>query len=134
MGIENTHKLIVNCLPLNEGERRAFAKAARDVPQEFVGDEAHRGDMVWSAAVPEELRSRATAVIGNFPVSQASQYTRLEWLQTFSAGCVHLPGCAASRHHGHQCERRVWPKRVGTHVRHHVGIDEEPQPVCLQSA
>lgn len=86
MGIENTHKLIVNCLPLNEGERRAFAKAARDVPQEFVGDEAHRGDMVWSAAVPEELRSRATAVIGNFPVSQASQYTRLEWLQTFSAG------------------------------------------------
>ena len=51
MGIENTHKLIVNCLPLNEGERRAFAKAARDVPQEFVGDEAHRGDMVWSAAV-----------------------------------------------------------------------------------
>lgn len=86
MGIENTHKLIVNCLPLNEGERRAFAKAARDVPQEFVGDEAHRGDMVWSAAVPEELRSRATAVIGNFPVSQVSQYTRLEWLQTFSAG------------------------------------------------
>ena len=86
MGIENTHKLIVNCLPLNEGERRAFAKAARDVPQEFVGDETHRGDMVWSAAVPEELRSRATAVIGNFPVSQASQYTRLEWLQTFSAG------------------------------------------------
>lgn len=86
MGIENTHKLIVNCLPLNEGERRAFAKAARDVPQKFVGDEAHRGDMVWSAAVPEELRSRATAVIGNFPVSQASQYTRLEWLQTFSAG------------------------------------------------
>ena len=51
-----------------------------------MGDEAHRGDMVWSAAVPEELRSRATAVIGNFPVSQASQYTRLEWLQTFSAG------------------------------------------------
>lgn len=86
MGIENTHKLIVNCLPLNEGERRAFAKAARDVPQEFVGVEAHRGDMVWSAAVPEELRSQATAVIGNFPVSQAAQYTRLEWLQTFSAG------------------------------------------------
>lgn len=81
MGIENTHKLIVNCLPLNEGERRAFAKAARDVPQEFVGVEAHRGDMVWSAAVPEELRSQATAVIGNFPVSQAAQYTRLEWLQ-----------------------------------------------------
>lgn len=80
MGIENTHKLIVNCLPLNEGERRAFAKAARDVPQEFVGDEAHRGDMVCPAAVPEELRSRATAVIGNFPVSQAAQYTRLEWL------------------------------------------------------
>ena len=56
------------------------------MPQEFVGVEAHRGDMVWSAAVPEELRSQATAVIGNFPVSQAAQYTRLEWLQTFSAG------------------------------------------------
>ena len=46
MGIENTHKLIVNCLPLNEGERRAFAKAARDVPQEFVGDEAHRLSLI----------------------------------------------------------------------------------------
>lgn len=29
MGIENAHKLIVNCLPLNESERQAFAKAAR---------------------------------------------------------------------------------------------------------
>ena len=53
MGIENAHKLIVNCLPLNESERQAFAKAARDVPQKFVGDESRRGDMVWSASVPE---------------------------------------------------------------------------------
>lgn len=73
MGIENTHKLIVNCLPLNEGERRAFAKAARDVPQEFVGDEAHRGDMVWSAVVPEELapsyRShRQLSGLAGFPI------------------------------------------------------------------
>ena len=74
MGIENTHKLIVNCLPLNEGERRAFAKAARDVPQEFVGDEAHRGGMVWSAAVPEELRSRATAVIGTMVTNASGAY------------------------------------------------------------
>lgn len=86
MGIENAHKLIVNCLPLNESERQAFAKAARDVPQKFVGDESRRGDMVWSASVPEELRAEATAVIGNFPAGDAGQYKRLEWLQTFSAG------------------------------------------------
>ncbi|WP_165775824.1 D-2-hydroxyacid dehydrogenase [Bifidobacterium scaligerum] len=86
MGIENSHKLIVNCLPLNEVERQAFVKAARDVPQRFVGDESHRADMVWHASVPEELRGAATAIIGNFPVSEAPQYTRLEWLQTFSAG------------------------------------------------
>ena len=60
MGIENAHKLIVNCLPLNESERQAFAKAARDVPQKFVGDESRRGDMVWSASVPEELRAEAS--------------------------------------------------------------------------
>ena len=86
MGIENAHKLIVNCLPLNESERQAFAKAARDVPQKFVGDVSRRGDMVWSANVPEDLRAEATAVIGNFPVADAAQSQRLEWLQTFSAG------------------------------------------------
>ena len=86
MGIENTHKLIVNCLPLDAAERQAFVKAARDVPQEFVGSEDHRGDMVWPVNIPDELKSRATAVIGNFPVSEAERYTRLEWLQTFSAG------------------------------------------------
>lgn len=79
MGIENAHKLIVNCLPLNESERQAFAKAARDVPQKFVGDESRRGDMVWPASVPEELRAEATAVIGNFPAGDAGQYKRLEW-------------------------------------------------------
>lgn len=86
MGIENTHKLIVNCLPLNEAERQAFTKAARGVPQEFVGDESQRGDMVWHAVVPEELKAQATAVIGNFPAAEAAKYTRIEWLQTFSAG------------------------------------------------
>ena len=86
MGIENTDKLIVNCLPLNESERQAFAKAARDVPQQFVGRETHRGDMVWPVEVPDELKYRATAVIGNIPVSEVGRYARLEWLQTFSAG------------------------------------------------
>ncbi|KFI93053.1 phosphoglycerate dehydrogenase [Bifidobacterium saguini DSM 23967] len=86
MGIENTHKLIVNCLPLNESEKQAFAKAARNIPQEFVGDVAHRTDMVWPVSIPDELSAQATAVIGNFPVDEAPRFPRLEWLQTFSAG------------------------------------------------
>ena len=86
MGIENDHKLIVNALPLREEERQSFIRAAHGVPQEFVGDLAHRDDMTWKADIPEAMRSRATAIIGNFPVADAAQYTRLEWLQTVSAG------------------------------------------------
>lgn len=33
MGIENNHKLIVNCLPLTESEKAQFTRAARGVPQ-----------------------------------------------------------------------------------------------------
>ncbi|KAB7788685.1 D-2-hydroxyacid dehydrogenase [Bifidobacterium cebidarum] len=86
MGIENANKLIVNCLPLDESEKQAFVKAAYGVPQEFVGDYAHRTDMVWPVSIPKELRAKATAVIGNFPPNEAAQFSRLEWLQTFSAG------------------------------------------------
>lgn len=32
MGIENNHKLIVNCLPLTESEKAQFTRAARGVP------------------------------------------------------------------------------------------------------
>ncbi|MBT1174940.1 D-2-hydroxyacid dehydrogenase [Bifidobacterium sp. LC6] len=86
MGIENTHKLIVNCLPLTAMEQQAFIKAAYGVPQEFVGSAAHRTDMVWPVNIPDELSAKATAVIGNFPPSEAARFPRLEWLQTFSAG------------------------------------------------
>ena len=39
MGIWNDRKLIVNCLPLTESERAQFTRAAKDMPQEFVGVE-----------------------------------------------------------------------------------------------
>lgn len=86
MGIENNHKLIVNCLPLTETEKAQFTRAAKDVPQEFVGDPAQRGNMGWSARVPEELRASVTAIIGNVPPEECSACPRLEWLQTWSAG------------------------------------------------
>ena len=52
MGIWNDRKLIVNCLPLTESERAQFIRAAKDIPQEFVGDSTQRGSMSWTAAVP----------------------------------------------------------------------------------
>ena len=80
--------LIVNCLPLTDKERQAFLEATEstDVRQEFVGRPIQRGMMGWKAEVPQELRAEATAVIGNIPPSQCPQYSRLQWLQTWSAG------------------------------------------------
>lgn len=86
MGIWNDRKLIVNCLPLTESERAQFIRAAKDMPQEFVGDSTQRGSMSWTAAVPEELKAKATAVIGNIAPEECAQCPRLEWLQTWSAG------------------------------------------------
>lgn len=86
MGIWNHRKLIVNCLPLTESERAQFIRAAKDIPQEFVGDSAQRGSMSWTAAVPEELKAKATAVIGNIAPEECAQCPKLEWLQTWSAG------------------------------------------------
>lgn len=86
MGIWNDRKLIVNCLPLTESERAQFIRAAKDMPQEFVGDSTQRGSMSWTAAVPEELKAKATAVIGNITPETCAQCPRLEWLQTWSAG------------------------------------------------
>ena len=54
---ENDRKLIVNCLPLTESERAQFTRAAKGMPQEFVGDPAQRGCMNWTAAIPEELKA-----------------------------------------------------------------------------
>ena len=86
MGIWNDRKLIVNCLPLTESERAQFIRAAKDMPQEFVGDSAQRGSMSWTATVPEELKAKATAVIGNIAPEECAQCPKLEWLQTWSAG------------------------------------------------
>ena len=86
MGIWNHRKLIVNCLPLTESERAQFIRAAKDIPQEFVGDSTQRGSMSWTAAVPEELKAKATAVIGNIAPEECVQCPKLEWLQTWSAG------------------------------------------------
>ena len=86
MGIENDRKLIVNCLPLTESERAQFTRAAKDMPQEFVGDPAQRGSMNWTAEIPDELKAYATAVIGNITPETCAQCPRLEWLQTWSAG------------------------------------------------
>ncbi|MFC5222688.1 D-2-hydroxyacid dehydrogenase [Bifidobacterium leontopitheci] len=79
-------KLIINCLPLTDDERRAFAEAAGDTPQEFVGEPRQRGMMGWKAVVPDDLKSQATAVIGNIPPADCAQYPNLDWLQTWSAG------------------------------------------------
>lgn len=90
-------KLIVNCLPLTDAERREFVEAvdaaaessdAVDVCQEFVGDPGQRGAMRWRASVPEHLRAQATAVIGNVAPAECAPaiMPRLEWLQTWSAG------------------------------------------------
>ena len=86
MGIENDRKLVVNCLPLTEAERAQFTRAAKGMPQEFVGDPAQRGSMNWTAEIPDELKAYATAVIGNITPETCAQCPRLEWLQTWSAG------------------------------------------------
>ncbi|OXM99580.1 D-2-hydroxyacid dehydrogenase [Bifidobacterium vansinderenii] len=78
--------VIVNCLPLSDDERRAFVEAANGVEQVFVGDPAERDAMSWSIRVPDELRERATVIIGNVPAAQMAQYPNLKWLQTWSAG------------------------------------------------
>lgn len=57
-GIENNRKLIVNCLPLTSSEQAQFMRAAKSVPQEFVGDPAQRGNMAWTAIIPEELKAQ----------------------------------------------------------------------------
>ena len=86
MGIWNDRKLIVNCLPLTESERAQFTRAAKDMPQEFVGDPAQRGSMNWTAEIPDELKAYATAVIGNIAPEECAHCPKLEWLQTWSAG------------------------------------------------
>ncbi|NEG88463.1 D-2-hydroxyacid dehydrogenase [Bifidobacterium aerophilum] len=82
------NRMIINCLPLTDEERRAFRDATdgTDVRQEFTGVAAQRGMMGWKAVVPESLRESATAVIGNISPADCAHYPNLEWLQTWSAG------------------------------------------------
>ena len=128
MGIWNDRKLIVNCLPLTESERAQFIRAAKDMPQEFVGDSTQRGSMSWTAAVPEELKAKATAVIGNIAPEECAQCPKLEWLQTWSRRRRQIPAAwrAPPRLHAHQRHRRLRTKRVRTHVRHDVVHHEKP--------
>ena len=116
MGIWNDRKLIVNCLPLTESERAQFIRAAKDMPQEFVGDSAQRGSMSWTAAVPEELKAKATAV------PQTRMVANLECRRR-QIPATRYP---AARIHAHQCHRSLRTKRLRTHVRHDVGHHEEP--------
>ena len=61
-------------------------RAAKSVPQEFVGDPAQRGNMAWTAIIPEELKAQVTAIVGNVDPGTCRQCPKLEWLQTWSAG------------------------------------------------
>ncbi|WEV71833.1 D-2-hydroxyacid dehydrogenase [Bifidobacterium sp. ESL0790] len=85
-GQNNEGKLIVNGIPVDEADKQRFIEAAGGVPVEFCGTPENFGDMKVKAQIPEELRGKATAVIGNFDPSLAPQFTSLEWLQTWSAG------------------------------------------------
>ncbi|WEV70085.1 D-2-hydroxyacid dehydrogenase [Bifidobacterium sp. ESL0775] len=86
MNAQSNDKLIVNCIPVGDQDKQRFIDAAGDVPIEFCGDPNLFGDMKVKADVPEALRGKATAVLGNFDPSLAGQFTNLEWLQTWSAG------------------------------------------------
>ena len=61
-------------------------RAAKGVPQEFVVDPAQRGNMAWTAIIPEELKAQVAAIIGNVDPGTCRQCPKLEWLQTWSAG------------------------------------------------
>lgn len=61
-------------------------RAAKGVPQEFVGDPAQRGNMAWTAIIPEELKAQVAAIIGNVDPGICRQCPKLEWLQIWSAG------------------------------------------------
>ncbi|MDF7663694.1 D-2-hydroxyacid dehydrogenase [Bifidobacterium sp. ESL0763] len=82
----NDERLIVNCIPVDEADRRRFVEAADGVDIRFCGSLEHYGDMKVKAQIPEDLRARATAVLGNFDPVLAPQFAKLEWLQTWSAG------------------------------------------------
>lgn len=83
---EADNELIVNCLPLNADERKAFIDAAGGLRQEFVTTESERLGMGWGNNIPASLLRAATVIVGNPPVDQVRAAPSLRWLQTSSAG------------------------------------------------
>ncbi len=79
-------QLIINCLPLDKGERQQFLQAAPGLRQEFVVDTNMRQSMQWPMGVPQSFRSEATIILGNPPADQVAACRNLVWLQTSSAG------------------------------------------------
>lgn len=79
-------ELIVNCLPLNEGERARFVQAAGCIRQRFVTDVSVRDHMQWPMGISQSDISDATIIFGNPSAEQISRCHRLRWLQTSSAG------------------------------------------------
>ena len=79
-------QLIINCLPLDKGERQEFLQAAPGVRQEFVVGTNMRQSMQWPMGVPQSFRSEATIILGNPPADQVAACSNLVWLQTSSAG------------------------------------------------
>ena len=79
-------QLIINCLPLDQGERQEFLQAAPGVRQEFVVGMDMRQRMQWPMGVPQSFRSEATIILGNPPAEQVAACRNLVWLQTSSAG------------------------------------------------
>lgn len=79
-------QLIINCLPLDQGERQEFLRAAPGIRQEFVVGTDMRQRMQWPMGVPQSFRSEATIILGNPSAEQVAACRNLIWLQTSSAG------------------------------------------------
>lgn len=81
-----SNKLIVNCIPVDDKDKQRFIEAAGNVPMKFCAQPESKGGINGKAEIPEALRGRATAVLGNIDPAIVGQFTNLEWLQTWSAG------------------------------------------------
>ncbi|PXY82731.1 D-2-hydroxyacid dehydrogenase [Bifidobacterium asteroides] len=79
-------QLIVNCLPLDQGERQEFLQAAPGIRQVFMVGTDMRQSMQWPMGVPQSCQSEATIILGNPPTDQVAACRNLVWLQTSSAG------------------------------------------------
>ena len=127
MGIWNDRKLIVNCLPLTESERAQFIRAAKDIPQEFVGDSTtgkHELDRRSTGGTQSQSHRghRQHRARGMRAMPQTRMASNLECRRRQIPATRH----PTARIHAHQCHRSLRTKRLRTHVRHDVGHHEEP--------